>query len=70
MKIKTRRFKINEKVRIAWPKQDLINFDLEGVQIIRRFNNDYDTHCYYVNSYRSLPLWLVKESDMRKVKGK
>ena len=70
MKIKIRKFKINDKVRLTWPKEDLINFGLEDVQIIRRFDNDYDTHCYYVSSYRSLPLWLVKESDMRKVKGK
>jgi hypothetical protein len=61
-----RKFKINDKVRLIWPKQDLENFDLNEVQIIRRFNNDYDVPCYYVNSYRSLPLWLVKESDIRK----
>ena len=61
-----RKFKINDKARLVWPKQDLENFGLDEVVIIRRFDNDYDTPCYYVSNSRSLVLWLVKESDIRK----
>ena len=70
MKTKTRKFKVNNKVKLLWPKKMLEDFALDGTVIVRRFDNDYSGKWYYVSSRGSLRLWLVAEVDMRKVKGK
>jgi hypothetical protein len=70
MKIKTRKFKINDKVRFVWPEKQLERFGLDRVAIVRRFGNDYDKYHYYVSNPGSLVLWLAKESDIRKVRVK
>jgi hypothetical protein len=67
MKNKTRKFKVNDKVKILWSKQSLEDHGLESLAIIRRFDNDYHGNWYYVSNPRSLVLWLIKESQLRKV---
>ena len=61
-----RKFKINDKVKILWSKQSLEDHGLDSVVIIRRFDNDYDENWYYVSSKWS-SLWVIKESELRKV---
>jgi len=67
MKNKSRKFKVNDRVRVLWSKQALEDHGVPSVVIIRRFENDYEGNWYYVSSKWS-SLWVIKESELRKVK--
>ena len=70
MKSKPRKFKVNDRVRVLWSKDALEQHGCGGVQIIRRFDNDYEGNWYYVSSPRSLVLWLIRESELCKINKK
>jgi len=65
MKIKTRKFKVYDRVKVI-SKGPLEKMGMDKTVVVRKFERRYEGgHWYYVSNINSLAYWLVDERRLR-----